>query len=129
MVSIVIISITVLILSSIIMVCCCYVKRKRGKEISNADGIGLQEIDSKYSNHLFVQILITSVLRFCKLYEIITNTYSFTYYIIDTIEIEGRSFPAGIVIKWSELKMESVIGEGNFGKVHQGYLHLNEIQR
>ena len=75
MVSIVIISITVLILSSITMVYCCYVKRKRGKEISNADGIGLQEIDSKYSNHLFVQIFITSVLRFCKIYEIITNTY------------------------------------------------------
>ena len=53
-VSIVVILITVLILSPIIMVCCCYVKRKRGKEENNADEIGLQDINSKYSNHLFV---------------------------------------------------------------------------
>ena len=43
--------------------------------------------------------------------------------------IEGRSFHAGIVIKWSDIKMEREIGEGNFGKVYRGYLHLNEIQR
>lgn len=71
--------------------------------------------------------MITSVLRFCKLHEI-TNTYLHIIY-LDTFEIEGRSFPTGIVIKWSDIKMESIIGEGNFGKVYQGYLHLNEIQR
>jgi hypothetical protein len=58
----------------------------------------------------------------------ITNTYLHIIY-LDTFEIEGRSFPTGIVIKWSDIKMESIIGEGNFGKVYQGYLHLNEIQR
>ena len=71
--------------------------------------------------------MITSVLRFGKLHEI-TNTYLHIIY-LDTFEIEGRSFPTGIVIKWSDVKMESIIGEGNFGKVYQGYLHLNEIQR
>lgn len=71
--------------------------------------------------------MITSVLRFGKLHEI-PNTYLHIIY-LDTFEIEGRSFPTGIVIKWSDIKMESIIGEGNFGKVYQGYLHLNEIQR
>ena len=71
--------------------------------------------------------LITSVLRFCILHEII-NTYLHIIY-LDTFEIEGRSFPTGIGIKWSDVKMESIIGEGNFGKVYQGYLHLNEVQR
>ena len=45
------------------------------------------------------------------------------------IEIDGRLFPAGIVISWSDIKMEREIGQGNFGKVYQGYLHLNKIQR
>ena len=53
-ISFVVISITLLILSSIIMVCCCYIKRKRGKEENNTDEIGLQDINSKCSNHLFV---------------------------------------------------------------------------
>ena len=79
-ISIAIISITVLILLSIIIIYCCYVKSNKGKE----------------------------------------ENY---------VEIEGRSFPAGIVIKWSDIKMDSIIGEGNFGKVYQGYLYLNEIQR
>ena len=48
---------------------------------------------------------------------------------IDTFEIEGRSFPAGIVIKWSDIKMEREIGQGNFGKVYQGHVNMNEVQR
>ena len=45
------------------------------------------------------------------------------------IEIDGRSFPAGIVINWSDIKIRREIGEGNFGKVYQGYLQMNEVQR
>ena len=45
------------------------------------------------------------------------------------IEIDGKSFPAGIVISWSDIKIKKEIGEGNFGKVYQGYLHMNEVQR
>ena len=45
------------------------------------------------------------------------------------IEIDGRSFPAGIVISWSDIKIQREIGEGNFGKVYQGYLYMNEVQR
>ena len=56
------------------------------------------------------------------------NKDLFTYY-IDTFEIEGRSFPAGIVIKWSDIKIKSIIGEGNFGRIYQGDIHLNEIQK
>ena len=44
-------------------------------------------------------------------------------------EIEGRSFPSAIVIKWSDIKIKSVIGEGNFGRIYQGDIHLNEIQK
>ena len=35
-------------------------------------------------------------------------------------EIEGRSFPSAIVIKWSDIKIKSVIGEGNFGRIYEG---------
>jgi hypothetical protein len=52
-----------------------------------------------------------------------------TYTYVDTFEIEGRSFPAGIVIKWSDIKMEREIGRGNFGKVYQGYVNMNQVQR
>ena len=45
------------------------------------------------------------------------------------IEIDGRSFPAGIVISWSDIKIRREIGEGNFGKVYQGYIYMNEVQR
>ena len=45
------------------------------------------------------------------------------------IEIDGRLFPAGIVINWSDIKMEREIGQGNFGKVYQGYVNMNEVQR
>ena len=44
-------------------------------------------------------------------------------------EIEGRSFPSPIVIKWSDIKIKSIIGEGNFGRIYQGDIHLNEIQK
>ena len=44
-------------------------------------------------------------------------------------EIEGRSFPSAIVIKWSDIKIKSLIGEGNFGRIYQGDIHLNEIQK
>ena len=46
-----------------------------------------------------------------------------------SIEIDGRSFPPGIVIDWSDIKIRREIGEGNFGKVYQGYLYMNEVQR
>ena len=71
--------------------------------------------------------MITSVLRFCKLHEI-TNTYLHIIY-LDTFEIEGRSFPADIIIKWSDLKMKREIGQGNFGKVYQGYVDISQVQR
>ena len=45
------------------------------------------------------------------------------------IEIDGRLFPAGIVISWSDIKMEREIGQGNFGNVYQGYVNMNEVQR
>ena len=45
------------------------------------------------------------------------------------IEIDGRLFPAGIVISWSDIKMEREIGQGNFGKVYQGYVNMNKVQR
>jgi hypothetical protein len=45
------------------------------------------------------------------------------------IEIDGRLFPAGIVISWSDIKMEREIGQGNFGKVYQGYVDMHEVQR
>ena len=47
----------------------------------------------------------------------------------DWVEIDGRSFPAGVVIKYHDIKIQKEIGEGNFGKVFQGYLNLNEVTR
>ena len=47
----------------------------------------------------------------------------------DWIQIDGRSFPASVVIKYQEFTMKQEIGEGNFGKVYQGHLNLNEVQR
>ena len=47
----------------------------------------------------------------------------------NTVDIKGRSFPEGVVIKWSDISINKEIGEGNFGKVYQGYLDMHEIQR
>ena len=47
----------------------------------------------------------------------------------DCTQIDGRSFPAGVVIKYQDIKIQKEIGEGNFGKVFQGYLNLNEVTR
>ena len=45
------------------------------------------------------------------------------------IEISGQIFPAGLNIDYSNLVIREEIGEGNFGKVYQGYLQLNDVQR
>ena len=47
----------------------------------------------------------------------------------DWVQIDGRSFPAGVVINFQDIKAQKEIGEGNFGKVFQGYLNLNEVTR
>ena len=47
----------------------------------------------------------------------------------NTVDIKGRSFPEGVVIKWSDISINKEIGEGNFGKVYQGYVNMNEVQR
>ena len=41
----------------------------------------------------------------------------------------GRKFPANIVKNWSDITIHKEVGKGNFGKVYQAYLHLNEVQR
>ena len=38
-------------------------------------------------------------------------------------------FPFGVVKDWSDINIKKQIGQGNFGKVYQGYLHLNDVQR
>jgi hypothetical protein len=95
-VSIVIISITILILlTSILTIYCCYVKRNKREEKNDTiqDGNSYGNIEKNLT------------------------------------EIEGRSFPSAIVIKWSDIKIKSIIGEGNFGRIYQGDIHLNEIQK
>ena len=47
----------------------------------------------------------------------------------NTIEIDGKTFPTDIVKEWSQIDVTNEIGEGNFGKVFKGFLHLNEVQR
>ena len=47
----------------------------------------------------------------------------------ESIEISGRNFPAGLNIDYSNLVIRGEIGEGNFGKVYQGYLQMNDVQR
>ena len=47
----------------------------------------------------------------------------------ENIDIDGKTFPLSIVKKWRDFNINSEIGTGNFGKVYQGYLHLNAIQR
>ena len=47
----------------------------------------------------------------------------------DWLQIDGRSLPAGVVIKYQDFTIKKEVGEGNFGKVYQGYLNLNEVQR
>ena len=42
---------------------------------------------------------------------------------------ELKTFPAGVLIKYQDIKIQKEIGEGNFGKVYQGHLNLNEVQR
>ena len=95
-VSIVIISITIMILlTSIILIYYCYVKRNKGEQENNTirDENGYGNIEKNLT------------------------------------EIEGRAFPSAIVIKWSDIKIKSTIGEGNFGRTYQGDIHLNEIQK
>ena len=45
------------------------------------------------------------------------------------IDIDGKTFPSSIVKNWCDIHINCEIGTGNFGKVYQGYLHLNKIQR
>ena len=45
------------------------------------------------------------------------------------VDISGRSFPVGIVKNRSDVNIKKEIGEGNFGKVYQGFFHLNDVQR
>ena len=47
----------------------------------------------------------------------------------DWVQIGGRSFPASVVVKLEDIKIQKEIGEGNFGKVFRGYLNLNEVTR
>ena len=47
----------------------------------------------------------------------------------DSIQIDGRLFPAGVVIKYQDITIQKEIGKGNFGKVYQGHLNLSEVQR
>ena len=47
----------------------------------------------------------------------------------DWLQIDGRSLPAGVVIKYQDFTIKKEVGEGNCGKVYQGYLNLNEVQR
>ena len=47
----------------------------------------------------------------------------------ECVQVDGRSFPAGVVINYQDIKIQKEIGEGNFGKVFQGYLNLNEVTR
>ena len=44
-------------------------------------------------------------------------------------DICGRKFPADAVKNWSDINIKKEIGKGDFGKVYQGYLHLNKVQR
>ena len=42
---------------------------------------------------------------------------------------ELKEFSPGVIKDWSDINIKKEIGEGNFGKVYKGYLHLNEVQR
>ena len=44
-------------------------------------------------------------------------------------ESELKEFSPGVIKDWSDIDIKKDIGEGNFGKVYKGYLHLNEVQR
>ena len=44
-------------------------------------------------------------------------------------ESELKEFSAGVIKDWSDIDIKEEIGEGSFGKVYKGYLHLNEVQR
>ena len=47
----------------------------------------------------------------------------------DFADIYGRKFPANLLKDWSDINIEMEIGNGDFGKVYHGYLHLNGVQR
>ena len=40
-----------------------------------------------------------------------------------------KEFPDAVIKDWSDINIKKEIGEGNFGKVFKGYVHLNEVQR
>ena len=40
-----------------------------------------------------------------------------------------KDFPDAVIKDWSDINIKKEIGEGNFGKVFKGYVHLNEVQR
>ena len=42
---------------------------------------------------------------------------------------ELKEFAPGVIKDWSDIDIKKEIGEGSFGKVYKGYLHLNEVQR
>ena len=42
---------------------------------------------------------------------------------------ELKEFSPEVIKDWSNINIKNEIGEGNFGKVFKGYLHLNDVQR
>ena len=48
---------------------------------------------------------------------------------VKTKGCELKTFCPGVIKDWSDIDIKKEIGEGNFGKVYKGYLHLNEVQR
>ena len=42
---------------------------------------------------------------------------------------ELKEFCPSVIKDWSDIDIKKEIGEGNFGKVYKGYLHLNKVQR
>ena len=118
------VSICFLCIVLIITIYYCYVKRNKQKEENVVvDESGPQDMNSKYNNSLFVMKFKSFIMK------VIFASYIGSAIEHSSIEIDGRSFPPGIVISWSDIKMEREIGQGNFGKVYQGYVNMNEVQR
>ena len=116
--------------------------RKLSEDINNEDSKKVGKDSSTVSIVIIsitIMILLTSILTIYCCYakrnkreeknDTIQDGNSYGNIEKNLTEIEGRSFPSAIVIKWSDIKIKSIIGEGNFGRIYQGDIHLNEIQK
>ena len=106
---------------------------KPGLTAGNSSPSNFYSRQGMWSEKLSTSFIFLNICIFSSLIEFIPENINGTNIEevdrTNTIEIDGKTFPTDIVKEWSQIDVTNEIGEGNFGKVYKGFLHLNKVQR